>query len=176
MANCEKEKPSSSSVLRLEENKSFNADFTVWDRSDIAAKDSSNNLLRWEGHGASNLLGSLNVKITLKYNLNTGVFSELNGTFTLVDGSEVYFKIFNGVISPNNGEDSDYYQSQINDIAYISGGTGRFTDVVGTFYPNVLIHNGNDEMHDRWFAKFSCEGRITNFFRFDEDDPRHERN
>ncbi len=172
MANCEKEDPTySSSDKGLEENKNFTADFTVWDNSEITTKEGGSCLLTWEGYGDSNLLGSFDVKITLNCNMSTGEFCDLNGTFYLVGGSEIYFTINNGKIIPNNGEGCDYYQTCFNDMAYVTGGTGRFSNVVGSFNPNVLIHNGSESKLDKWFAKFSCEGRITNFFHPDEDVP-----
>jgi hypothetical protein len=164
MASCEKENPTySSSDKGLQEKKSFTADFTVWDKSEITTKEGGSCLLTWEGYGASNVTGSFDVKITLICNMSTGEFCDLNGTFSLIDGSELDFIITSGTIIPNNGEGCDYYQTCFNDMAFISGGTGRFSDAVGSFYPNVLIHNGNDHDDDKWFAKFSCEGRITNF-------------
>jgi hypothetical protein len=174
MANCEKEDSTYSSFSSdkgLEENQIFTADFTVWDNSELTTKEGSSCLLTWEGNGLSNLLGSFNVKIILNCDMSTGEFCDLNGTFYLEDGSEIYFTILNGKIIPNSGENCDYYQSCFNDMAFISGGTGRLSNAVGSFYPNVLIHNGNDAKHDKWFAKFSCEGRITNFLRPDEEIP-----
>jgi len=164
MASCEKENTTySSSGKELHENKSFTADFTVWDNSEITTKEGGSCLLTWEGYGVSNLMGSFDVKITLNCNMSTGEFFDLNGTFSMNDESEVFFNIFKGLIIPNSGEDCDYYQTCFNDMAFISGGTGCFSNAVGSFYPNVLIHNGNDHDDDKWFAKFSCEGRITNF-------------
>jgi hypothetical protein len=172
MANCEKENPTySTSGKGLQENKRFTADFTVWDNSEITTKEGGSCLLTWEGNGVSNLMGSFDVKITLNCNMSTGDFCDLKGTFYLVGGSEIYFTINNGRILSNSGEDCDYYQTCFNDMAYVSGGTGRFSIAVGSFNPNVLIHNGNDHDGDKWFAKFSCEGEIANFQHPDEEIP-----
>lgn len=177
MANCEKEKP----VYPLGEDldtyqdfiedftADFTADFTVYDHSLVPAYDGTNCQHFWKGEGNSDCIGSFKVEITLKCNMASGEFCSLDGSFITDDGSELFFGITEGKILPYCGEglDNYYYQSCFNDLAEITGGTGRFVYVTGSFYPNALIHNGND--NEPWFAKFSCEGKIMNFYGSDED-------
>jgi len=170
MASCEKEKPVYPSGEQPDPNQIFTADFTVWEHSVVPAKDDNNCQLAWKGEGNSDCIGSFRVEITLNCNMATGEFCDLNGSFITDDGSKLFFEISEGKILPNSGEGCDYYQGYFNDLAEITGGTGRFSYVTGSFYPNVFIHYKKDE-NDTWFAKFSCVGKIMNFYRSDEDFP-----
>jgi hypothetical protein len=172
MANCEKEniKPTGN---ELDPNNVFAADFTVWKFSEPGLSpeisiESSNCSLTWKGEGNSYVIGSFGVEITLNCNLTTGEFCDLNGTIITEDGSELFFLIREGKICPFTGEGCNYYQSFFNDPAEITGGTGQFLYVTGSFYPNAFIHE-KKHGNDTWFAKFACEGKITNFYRSDED-------
>ncbi|MFN2395865.1 MAG: hypothetical protein ABR597_09280 [Bacteroidales bacterium] len=170
MVNCEEENINPTGN-ELDPNNVFTADFTVWDNSVVPAKEGTSCQLTWEGFGSSVLLGSFSVKITLNCNMSTGEFFDLNGTFIAEEGSELFFIIRRGIIAPYTGEGCDYYQNCFNDQAQITGGTGRFVYVTGSFYPNAFIHNGNDHDDDKWFAKFVCEGKLVNFDPSGEDLP-----
>lgn len=172
LANCEKEGSLNPVKPDLDPNQVFSADFIVWDHSE--APTGENSQLIWTGEGVSALIGSFSVKITLLCNNSTGEFCNLEGSFLTEDGSKLFFMIPEGKIHPNTGEGCDFYQSCFNEMAEITGGTGRFVLVSGSFYPNAFIHNGNDHEDDKWFAKFSCKGKINNFNSNDHDFP-HER-
>ena len=159
MANCEKEKPVYPSGEDLDPYQDFTADFTVLDHSLVPAYDGTNCQLFWKGEGNSDCIGSFRVEITLNCNMASGEFCDLDGSFITDDGSELFFGITEGKILPYSGEGCDYYQSCFNDLAEITGGTGRFVYVTGSFYPNVFIHKKKNE-NDTWFAKFACEGKI----------------
>jgi hypothetical protein len=170
MANCEKEKTVYPSGDEKDPNLVFYANFTVWEHSVVPNKEDANCLLTWKGEGNSYLIGSFRVEITLNCNIATGEFCNLNGSFITDDESEMFFLIREGKICPNTGEGNHYYQGFFNDLAEITGGTGRFVHVTGSFYPNACIHEKKHEQ-DTWFAKFECEGKLINFYRSDEDFP-----
>jgi hypothetical protein len=170
MASCEKEKPVYPSGEDKDPKQIFYADFTVWEHSVIPGKDNTSCFFTWKGEGNSYLIGSFRVEITLNCNIASGEFCNLNGSFTTEDGSQMFFQIREGKIYPYTGEGCDYYQGYFNDPAEITGGTGRFVYVTGSFYPNAFIHEKKNE-DDTWFAKFACEGQLFNFYRSGEDFP-----
>ncbi|MBW6478404.1 MAG: hypothetical protein K0B37_03180 [Bacteroidales bacterium] len=166
MASCEKEKPVYLSGEQPDLYQVFTADFTVWEHSVVPAGSTCQ--LTWEGNGYSDCIGSFRVEITLNCNMASGEFCDLNGSFIADDDSELFFQISEGKILPNSGEGCDYYEGYFNDPAEITGGTGQFVYVTGSFCPNAFIHNKKNE-NDTWFAKFLCEGKIFNFYRSDKD-------
>ena len=168
MAGCEKEDSKGPVKPEMDPKQVFTAEFIVWDYSESSSF--TNSPLTWRGNGASELIGPFEVEITLLCNKFTGEFCNLEGILVAEDGSKLFFMIPSGKICPNTGIGCEYYQKCFNDQAEIVGGTGRCAFASGNFYPNVFIHDGFDSEDDKWFAKFSCQGRIFTVIESDEQD------
>jgi hypothetical protein len=155
---CEKEFQTGSGMPDLLEN--FELEFIVQTFSGNPASNNNNDWCDqlWIGEGSSLVYGDFSVEISLKCKFCQGEFSDLMGTFSFIGGGDIFFSKSYGSIICNEGEDCDYYQAIINDLAEITGGTGIFENATGEFYPNARIHNGEGE---DWHAFFSCKGNLS---------------
>jgi hypothetical protein len=157
LASCEKD-PDFSGSANLGTLKNFDAGFIVYDNSEENAPVTSEGCLKtWRGEGESAVFGQFTVEMTLLCDMDNLTFCNLIGTFHAADGSALFFSIAEGEIAYNQGTGSEVYQYSFNNLAIISGGTGRFAGASGNFKPNAMIHNGE---LPNWFAKFSCKGDI----------------
>jgi len=154
LASCEDpilEGPTKPSAL-------FDANFVVYDHSPANAPITQDGCLKtWRGDGESTIFGQLSVEMTLLCDMDNLTFCNLIGAFHAADGSALFFSIPEGKITCNQGAGCVNYQYSFNDLATISGGTGRFAGATGSFNPNAMIHNGE---LPNWFAKFNCKGDI----------------
>jgi len=157
LSSCEKDSDFSGTKNR-EVLKFFNASFNVYDLTEGEPIITSDGCFKnWKGEGESPIFEKFSVDITLFCDMENLSFCHLNGTFYAQDGSELYFSIAEGEIICIQDKGCEIFQYSFNDIATVDGGTKRFQGATGSFYPNVLIHNG--EIPD-WFAQFACSGLI----------------
>ena len=167
--SCEKDEPDYTNPEVLESTAAFEAEFTVLDVTGITPKAESVRIAvnpperppmcykSWVGLGESPQLGRISVQISVLCNMLNNTFCKLIGNIQAEDGSTLFFSIDHGQINCNEGEDCDYYNYCFNNLATIQGGTGRFARAKGSFYPNALVHNGQD---GDWNAKFCCKGEV----------------
>ena len=158
LSSCEKN-PDFNGSANLGALKNFDASFIVYDHTPDNAPITQEGCLKtWRGEGESAIFGKLSVEMTLLCDMDNLTFCNLIGTFNAEDGSVLFFSIAEGEIDYNQGAGSEVYQYSFNDLAIISGGTGRFAGASGSFKPNAQIHQ-NAEV-SKWFARFSCKGDI----------------
>lgn len=169
LTNCEKE-PQATWNYDPNPAKAFYAEFVVLDFSPVieygGLRNQNGCILNWKGLGYSSLFGNFSVNISLtcmiRQGETTGDFCDLAGILILnKDVDELYFSIPQGKITCNTGENCEEFETCFNDLATITGGIGRFTNVSGSFFPNALIHNGG--VNGGWYASFRADGSIKNF-------------
>lgn len=135
----------------------FKADLSVWDRSDytdLRCGGFPNLYLTMEGSGHATHLGRLTTRMTFCCNVQTGAYGPTDIVFRAASGDELHATIPTGQIVPNDGDNSDYYQTRFDDLGVFTGGTGQFEGASGTFHTNAWVHNGADE----WRTDFFSEG------------------
>ncbi len=66
-----------------------------------------------------------------------------------------FFEIPEGQIYPNQGDNSDYYQTQFNDCfyRYLQEEQVRFEDASGDAMTNAFVHDGQDEWRTRFLYR-----------------------
>lgn len=137
----------------------FKADFSVWDKSDYTDVSCGGYpvlLLTMEGKGTATHLGQLTTRMTFCCNVETGYYYNTVGSFVASNGDELYILIPLGYIVPNEGEESEYYQTKFNDPIFFAGGTGRFEGATGSGMTRAYVHDGADE----WRTDFFTTGNI----------------
>ncbi|MBN2665559.1 MAG: hypothetical protein JXR67_03550 [Bacteroidales bacterium] len=143
----------------------FKCNLTVWDHSDytdMSCGEYPNFLLTMKGEGTISHLGSMTTVMTFCCNVETGVYGPTNVTFVAANGDELYADIPVGYILPNDGYNSDFYQSYFNDPIYIIGGTGRFEGASGEGMTNAFVHDPDPEnTDDVWHTDFFSTGTLT---------------
>lgn len=158
LSSCEKDPELVNRSINTDALKSFDASFIVYDHTEGHAPIMEGGCQKiWKGLGESARLGMFSVEINLICDLDNLLYRDLTGSFKAEDGSTLHFQIAEGKYLCNEGTDSRMFPYSFNDLAVISGGTGRFAGATGHFYPNAKIHN---EELPNWFAKFSCLGDL----------------
>jgi len=138
----------------------FKSNFSVWDHSDYTNNSCGGFpvfFLTMEGHGTSTHLGQLSTTMTFCCNVITGEYFNAIGNFVAANGDILSFEIPIGYIIPNEGDNSEYYQTWFNDPMIITGGTGRFEGASGNLKTNAFVHDGTDE----WRTDFFSTGTLT---------------
>lgn len=141
----------------------FKAHFSVWDHSDYtdnSCGDYPNFFLTMLGNGNATHLGLLTTTMTFCCNIETGVYQNSLGNFVAANGDVIFFEIPIGYIIPNEGYNSEFYQTMFNDPMIITGGTGRFKDVSGNLMTNAYVHNGDGTDADQWRTDFFSTGTL----------------
>ena len=134
----------------------FKTEFSVWDHSDYTdtrCGDFPNFFLTMEGLGTATHLGKFTTRMTFCCNVVTGDYWDTEGSFVAANGDKLFIEIPTGQIVPNEGDDSDYYQTRFNDLGEFVGGTGRFDGATGSWYTNAYVHDGADEWRTDLFSK-----------------------
>jgi len=135
----------------------FKTDLSVWDVSDYTDTRCGEYpvfYLTMEGNGNITHMGKITTVFTFCVDTSTGYYYDTDVSFVAANGDELYAQIPTGQILPNEGENSDYYQTFFNDLMIFNGGTGRFQDASGEAYTNAYVHDGEDE----WRTDFFSEG------------------
>ncbi len=109
------------------------------------------------GDGEVMHLGEMTTTITFCVNTSNGYYYDTVGSFVFANGDELFFEIPEGQIYPNQGDNSDYYQTQFNDLLIFTGEQVRFEDASGDAMTNAFVHDGQDE----WRTDFFTEGFIV---------------
>jgi hypothetical protein len=133
----------------------FKARFSVWDHSDYTDEQCGGNpnfLVTMKGAGTATHLGKLSTSMTFCCNVLSGAYWDTEGSLVAANGDSLFIEIPNGLIVPNEGDDSDYYQTKFNDPAFFVGGTGRFEGATGSWQTNAFVHNGTDEWRTDLFS------------------------
>ncbi|MDT8417031.1 MAG: hypothetical protein RQ864_04400 [Lutibacter sp.] len=146
----------------VEETVPFKADFTVWDQSDYTDVTCGGYpvfRLTMIGEGVATHLGKLSTSFTFCCNVKTGEYYNTDVVFTAANGDELYASIPIGQILPNEGDNSDYYQTYFNDKMEFTGGTGRFKGASGEAMSNAFVHD--DPVPENWHTDFFCTGTLT---------------
>lgn len=135
------------------------ADFSVWnhtDWTDNRCGDYPNFFFTVEGDGQILNLGNITTRMTFCVNIDTGYYYDTVGSFVFDNGDKLFYEIPKGQIMPNEGDDSNYYQSIFDDLMIFTGGTGRFESASGDAMSNAFVHWGPDE----WRTDFFSEGTL----------------
>jgi len=133
----------------------FKANFTVKDYSDYtdgSCGPAPIYSLTMKGEGNINHMGSITTEMTFCCNTSNGFYWDTNCTFVAANGDELYATIPTGQILPNEGDNSDYYQTYFNDKMYFVGGTGRFEGASGEAMSNAYVHNDPENWHTDFFS------------------------
>ena len=140
----------------------FKADFTVWDHSDFTDASCGEHpvyKLTMTGEGKINHMGQITTEMTFCCNTESGAYWETKCTFVAANGDELYATIPIGQIVPNDGDNSDYYQTCFNDTMYFDGGTGRFEGALGKAMSNAFVHEDED-VPENWHTDFFSKGQL----------------
>ncbi len=138
-------------------------DLTVWDHSDYTDERCGgfpNFFLTMIGDGNISHLGKINTVMTFCCDVTTGVYQNTEVVFVAANGDELYAEIPIGYILPNEGDNSDFYQSFFNDPMYFTGGTGRFENASGEAMTNAFVHDPTGP-EDVWHTDFFSEGTLV---------------
>ena len=138
----------------------FKADFSVWDISDYSDPSCGGYpvfLLTMDGYGHISHLGKMTTRMTFCCDVTTGYYYNTVGSFMAANGDSLCFVVPEGQIYPNEGDNSEYYQTYFNDPIIFTGGSGRFEGAEGMAYSNAFVHNGTDE----WRTDFFSTGSLT---------------
>jgi len=133
----------------------FKSDFTVWDHSDYTDPGCGGFpvlVLTMDGEGTATHLGQFTSHWTFCCDVTTGYYYNTIAVFTAANGDELYISIPEGYIIPNDGDNSDYYETKFNDPMYFVGGTGRFEGASGSGMTNAFVHNNPDDWHTDFFG------------------------
>lgn len=133
----------------------FKADFTVWDHSDYTDTSCGGApvyKLTMIGEGKINHMGQITTEMTFCCNTESGVYWGTNCTFVAANGDKLYATIQKGRIVPNEGDNSDYYQTCFNDTMRFEGGTGRFEGALGKAMSNAFVHSNPEDWHTDFFS------------------------
>lgn len=138
----------------------FKSSFSVWDHSDYTNNECGGFpvfFVTMEGYGTATHLGQLTTTFTFCCNVETGEYYNTIGKLVAANGDILFIEIPHGNIIPNEGDNSDYYQTRFNDPMIITGGTGRFEGATGSLMTNAFVHDGTDE----WRTDLYSSGTIT---------------
>jgi hypothetical protein len=133
----------------------FKADFTVRDHSDftdVSCGEPPVFKLTMVGEGNINHMGQITAEMTFCCNTESGAYWDTNCKFVAANGDELYATIPIGQIVPNEGNNSDYYQTCFNDTMYFVGGTGRFEGAEGKAMSNAFVHDAPEDWHTDFFS------------------------
>ena len=133
----------------------FKANFSVWDHSDYSDPQCGgppNFFLTMVGDGNITHLGKMTTRMTFCCDVSTGIYTNTIGSYVAANGDELWFEILEGLIVPNEGDNSSYYQTRFDDPVIFTGGTGRFEDASGEAMTNAYVHDGEDEWRTDFFS------------------------
>lgn len=133
----------------------FKANFTVKDYSDYTDRSCGPApiySLTMKGEGNINHMGNITTEMTFCCNTSNGSYWDTNCTFVAANGDELYATIPTGKILPNEGDNSDYYETYFNDKMNFTGGTGRFEGASGEAMSNAYVHNDPANWHTDFFS------------------------
>ena len=133
----------------------FKADFTVLDHSDYTDESCGGYpvfALTMIGEGNINHMGKITTEMTFCCDVSNGSYFDTNCTFVAANGDELYAVVPTGQILPNEGDNSDYYETYFNDKMYFTGGTGRFEGASGEAMTNAFVHNNPEDWHTDFFS------------------------
>jgi len=139
----------------------FKADFTVWsftDYTDRSCGEPPIFTLTMKGSGNISHMGKITTEFTFCCNVSNGAYWDTNCTFVAANGDELYAIIPSGQILPNEGDNSDYYQTYFNDKMIFTGGTGRFVGASGEAMTNAFVHD--DVVPENWHTDFFSTGEL----------------
>jgi len=134
----------------------FISKFSVWDVSDYTDTRCGGYpvfFLTMEGSGRATFLGKATTRMTFCCNVVTGEYWDTKGHFVAANGDSLFLEIPTGLIVPNEGRTSEYYQTRFDDDAVFVGGTGRFEGASGSWTTNAFVHDGEDEWRTDFFGR-----------------------
>lgn len=143
----------------------FKTDFTVWnhtDPTDRSCGDKPIYKLTMKGEGIINHLGLMTT--TMTFCSGPEGYWDTDIVFVAANGDELWASIPEGIIIPNDEDNSNYYSRRFNDDMYFVGGTGRFEDASGEAKTNAFVHYPTDEWIHKgdevWHTDFFSRGEL----------------